>query len=519
MNEPAGLSRRTTLAAIAAAAASLAGRPAPARAEEDSQAAPAPPETQDLNVHVDLGQDAGALDHIWSRCAGSDRASITLRQEWRHDLERFHNEAGLERVRFHGILDDDLGVWPGGKQINFQNVDAVYDGLLELGVRPFVELSFMPRKLAGGSNRFGLYAADITPPRSMADWSAFIQTFVRHLVARYGATEVRTWYFEIWNEPNLSYFWSGDQAQYFALYAATAAAVKSIDAAMRVGGPATAEAEWIPAFLDYCGKTGAPVDFVSTHIYPGDDQTKLFGAPAKYNENDVIAAVMAQVRSQIDATPFKGAELWLSEWSSDSPAMIAHVIAGCLPHCHAMSQWAMSSVFEEIMVAPWIIKEGDNGWGMLARRGIAKPEFNTYKLLNRLGQTRLASTGPALATRTEHGVAVLVWNLADVNEPSGIPGASIVRKVSGASKPLTLRLAGARPSQALKLSIVDQNRGSPYPAWRALGSPQYPDAAQLARIRAGAELAPPEDRRLDERGELVLNLLPEAVALIELDRT
>ena len=78
--------------------------------------------------------------------------------------------------------------------------------------------------------------------------------------------------------------------------------------------------------------------------------------------------------------------------------MIAHVIAGCMPHCHAMSQWTMSNVFEEILVAPWILKEGDNGWGMMARRDIPKPQFNTYKLLNRLGHTRLAATGPAIAT-------------------------------------------------------------------------------------------------------------------------
>ena len=338
---------------------------------------------------------------------------------------------------------------------------------------------------------------------------------MRHLIGRYGAPEVRSWYFEVWNEPNLIFFWSGNQAQYFALYAAAAAAVKAVDPALRVGGPATASAEWIPAFLDYCTKTGAPVDFVSTHIYPGDNQTRLFGAPAKYSQNDVIPAVMAQVRSQIDASRFKDAELWLSEWSSDSPAMIAHVVSGCLPYCHAMSQWAMSSVFEEILVPSWIIKEGDNGWGMLARRGIPKPPFNTYKLMNRLGHTRLSSAGPALATRTEGGAAILVWNLVNVTEPAGIPGASNVRTVSGTAKQVRVKLNGVKPGQDFGITYVDQDRGSPYPAWRSLGSPQYPNRAQLDQIRKAAELAPPETKRLSERGELVLSLPPEGVAMIE----
>ena len=234
-------------------------------------------EPETVDIHVDLSQETGKLDHIWSRCAGSDRAAITLREEWRHDLERFHKETGLERVRFHGILADELGVWTSGKEPNFQNVDAVYDGLLERGVQPFVELSFMPRKLASGPTKSLLYGANVTPPSSLSDWTDFIGTFVRHLATRYGIGEVRKWYFEVWNEPNLKYFWSGTQADYFDLYKATAAAVKAVDPALKVGGPATASVEWIPEFLDHCANAGAPVDFISTHIYAGDDQAPLFG--------------------------------------------------------------------------------------------------------------------------------------------------------------------------------------------------------------------------------------------------
>lgn len=465
-------------------------------------------------VDIDLRRESGKLEHIWSRVMGSDRAAITMREPWRKDLERFSNEAGLKRVRFHGIFNDEMGVGANG---NFQNVNAVYDGLLDRGVQPFVELSFMPRALASGTKEFGFYKANVTPPTSPDKWSELVEKFVRHLVQRYGASEVRQWYFEAWNEPNLkSWFWTGTQEEYFALYKASAHAVKAVDPSLRIGGPATSAIQWIPQFLDYCDKTGTPVDFVSTHIYPGDDQAMIFGQAAKYKEYDVVPAGVALARKQIDATRFKGTELWLNEWSSDSPAMIAHAITHCLPHCHAMGQWQISGEYEENMVANWLFKEGQNGWGMLARGSVAKPEFNTYKLLNRLGDRKLATKGPSLASTKSGGkFAALVWNLADVQQAPGIPGASRDRRVTGARKTMLVRMRGAPAGQQVQVSYVDQERGSPYPAWRAMGSPQYPTREQMDIIRKSAELAAPEIRTLNGRGEITLDLPAEGVALIE----
>ena len=465
-------------------------------------------------VEIDLRQVSGPLNHIWSETMGSDRAAITLREAWRKDLDRCRNEIGLKRVRFHGIFNDELGVGFNG---NFQNVNAVYDGLLDRGVQPFVELSFMPRSMASGTKEFGFYRANVTPPKSIENWTGLVDKFVRNLIQRYGATEVRQWYFEVWNEPNLNPpFWTGTQEDYFALYKATAATVKGADPSLRTGGPASSAVQWLPQFLDYCARNDAPVDFVSTHTYPGDDQAMIFGQANKFKQYDVVPAAVAQARSQIDASKFKGTELWLNEWSSDSPAMISHAIVNSMPHCRAMGQWQISGEYEEIMVAPWIFKEGQNGWGILARGNVAKPEFNTYKLLNRLGNRRLAATGPALASQQDGGgFAALVWNLADVQQAPGFPGASSKRVIVGSRKLLAVRLRGAQAGQQVKVSYVDQERGSPYPTWRSMGSPRYPTRAQLDTIRKAAEIAPPELRTLDARGQLVLDLPAEGVALIE----
>jgi len=196
--------------------------------------------------------------------------------------------------------------------------------------------------------------------------------------------------------------------------------------------------------------------------------------------------------------------------------MIAHVLTGCLPYCHAMSQWTLSNVYEEIGVANFILKEGDNGWGMIAQRGIPKPTFNTYKLLHRLGKRRLQATGPALASRTDKGVAALVWNLAEVQQPAGLPGANNVRTVSGSAKRMDITFDGARAGQSVAISYVDMARGSPFPKWRALGSPKYPSKEEIAAIRTAAELAPPERRRLSADRVLTIDLPPEGIALIEI---
>ncbi|WP_243692142.1 glycosyl hydrolase [Caulobacter sp. BK020] len=509
------LNRRDLIATAGALATTAAALSSSARAAS----APLATET----VDVDLTADEGALRHIWSECVGSDRAGLTMREEWRLDAKRAHKEAGIKSVRFHGIFnDDEMGVrpkasfGPGAQSYNFQNVDNVYDGVLDSGLKPWVELSFMPTKLASGNANFGTYHGNITPPASLDDWKAFIAEFVRHLIARYGVDEVRTWYFEVWNEPDLGFFWSGTQAQYFELYKASVEAVKGVDPALKVGGPATSKVQWIPAFLDYCAQNRLPVDFVSTHLYAGDNQKIVFGEAGKYTQNQVYEAAMKMVSEQIAASAYKDAELWLGEWSSDSPAMIAHIVKGCLPYVRGMSYWQISK-FEEVLIPNFVFKEGDNAWGLFSARNVARPTFNTFKLMNRLGERRVKAVGPALATRRNRGGgAVMVWNLAEAQQASGIPGANSVRKVTGEAKRYTVRLKGAKPGQAVKVSYVDMERGSPYPAWRVLGSPQYPTREQLAKIRAAAELPAPQGLTLNKAGEVVVDLPPEGVALIEL---
>lgn len=475
-----------------------------------------------VKVVVDTRVATEKLPHVWEECVGSDRAAITLRESWRCDLDRWSEEIAIKRVRFHGIFNDELNgsllpAWGShGYTPNFQLVDQVYDGLLARKVSPFVELSFMPKALASADHVFGFYRGNVTPPASLDAWATFIKSFATHLNERYGASAVRSWPFEVWNEPNLPPFWSGTKLQYFEFYKATAVALKSIDPALQVGGPATASAQWLPEFMDYCRQNNAPLDFVSTHVYAGDSQKLLFGKKASYAQVDVVPEAVMRARQLIDATVFRNRPLWLTEWSSDSPAMIAHIISHCLPYCHAMSQWALSGTFEELEVPDYILKEGDSGWGMMVL-GIAKPSFNTYKLLHRLGTTRLSAKGPALASRRSDGsVAALVWNLAEVEQPAGLPGQAYTRNVTGEAKRYSIQFTGAPAGQRIRVRFVDQERGSPMPAWRAMGSPQYIRPDQLRLLRQRAEIPPPLIMKLDDTLQVTFDLPPEGVALLEL---
>src|SRR5579862_3047522 len=236
----------------------------------------APPVLGDETVTVDAAAPTRPFPHFWEHMFGSGRAALTLRAGYRDDLRAVRAVTAVSYIRFHAILHDELGVYSEGPQgetiYNFSYVDQVYDGLLANGVKPFVELSFMPRQLAASDARHSFwYHPIVAPPKDYDRWDALITAFAQHLIERYGIDEVSQWYFEVWNEPNLD-FWAGEprQSTYWTLYDHTARALKAVNRRLRVGGPATAQAAWVSAFIRHCKQNRVPVDFVSTHVY-GDD--------------------------------------------------------------------------------------------------------------------------------------------------------------------------------------------------------------------------------------------------------
>jgi xylan 1,4-beta-xylosidase len=473
-------------------------------------------------VEIDVNATAHAFPHFWEKMFGSGRAILSLRDSYRQDLRETKRITGVEYVRFHAIFHDEVGVYDedsSGKPIyNFSYVDQIYDGLLENKVRPFVELAFMPKKLASDPNALPpfWYKQNVAPPKDWSKWDQFIEAFSRHLVQRYGEEEVANWYFEVWNEPNLD-FWSGDpkEATYYELYDHTARTIKKVSARLRIGGPSTAQAAWVDRFLAHCKEKNVPVDFASSHVYGNDKAEDVFGTHENIPRNEMVCRAVKKVHQQIAASAYPKMPLIWTEYNADysnqSPVtdsaymgpFLANTIRECDGLTEMMSYWTFSDVFEEqgVVKTPFY-----GGFGILAERNIPKPAFNDFALLHRLGETRLdVNSDSTLVTRRKDGsLAIAVWNL-------------FLPEQAGSPKTVTLRLKGLPQVRSAAVTIVDKEHGSPLPTYEKLGQPPSPTLSQVEALRKAAAL-PAARQHAITNGSLTLELQPHALALIEVSK-
>ena len=456
--------------------------------------------------------------HAWEIMFGSGRAALALRAQYQDDLHAMKQATGIRYVRFHAILHDENGDQDqaGRPVYNFSQIDQIYDGLLAQGVRPVVEIGFMPKQLAAwpAGHPFW-YHPVVAPPADYARWDALIGAFARHLVDRYGIDEVAQWYFEVWNEPNID-FWAGEPKQdsYFTLYAHTARAVKAVDPRLRIGGPATSSAHWVPEFLARMHADAVPVDFVSTHGYADDRVEDLFGTHEPIAMEQRLCRAVRKVHDQIAASPQPHLPLLWTEWNvpsygelnaRDTPylgAALADDIAQCDGLADALSLWTFSAVFEENGPDT----EPFHGqFGLIGPGGIRKAGFNAFALLHRLGDVRLPAEGRAvIATRHGDGhLAVALWNLAPPDRPAG-------------PRTLRLMLPDVAAGAAITITTLDDRHGNALAVWRALGSPTYPTRAQIEAINREAALPAPTPAARGSDGAITLTLAPNALALVEI---
>jgi xylan 1,4-beta-xylosidase len=467
-------------------------------------------------VTLDARAPVRPFPHYWEHVFGSGRAVLSLRESYREDLRALRRITGVSYIRFHGILNDDVGIYsegPHGEPVyNFSYVDQIYDGLLAEGVRPIVELSFMPQRLAAADTRHSFwYHPVVAPPKDYGRWDAMITALATHLVQRYGVEELSQWYFEVWNEPNLD-FWAGEpkQSTYWTLYDHTARALKAVDRRLRVGGPVTAQAAWVADFIRHCHELGIPVDFISTHVYGDDSAKNVFGSEEQIPRDQMVCRAVTKVHEEIKASVLPELPLILSEFNAtymnrteitDAPFMgawLAETIRECDGLAQEVAYWTFSDVFEEAGV---VQKPFYGGYGLLAAGHLPKPAFNAFALLHQLGTARLEIASPgALATRRENGdVVVALWNYTDVGS-------------AGATREVRLELKNARPRTA-SLQVLDRTHGNVMAAYTRMGSPQYPTQAQLRDLRAAASLPTPTRVAL-KNGALTLELAPDGLTLV-----
>jgi len=472
-------------------------------------------------VTVDVRATKTAFPHFWEQMFGSGRAILTLRDSYRHDLREVKAITGFEYVRFHDILDDDVGLYcedrNGQAVYNFSYVDQIYDGLLNAGVKPFVELSFTPRKLSVDPPTLHpfWYRPIVSPPKDWNRWEDLVYHFTKHLVDRYGIEEVSRWYFEVWNEPNID-FWAGNPKEetYYELYDHAARAIKRVSPRLRVGGPATAQAAWVDRFIRHCTEKNVALDFVSTHVYANDTAQDVFETKESIPRNQMVCRAARKVHDQVKNSTRPDLPIIWSEYNAsyknevavtDSAFMgpwLADTIRQCDGMVEMMSYWTFSDVFDE--QGP-VQQPFYGGFGLISAGAVPKPALNAFRLLHRLGTQRISvESDSALATTRKDGfLAIALWNLIPPGE-------------SGPEKQVTLRITGLTGKRRIKVRQIDKTRGSFWPTYEKMGKPRYPTEEQYRQLREASKMPPSESREWND-GVVKLTLPPHALAVVEIE--
>ena len=481
-----------------------------------------------VKIGISCAGKTTPTDFSWQMGLGNCHAYLLHRTDVIEHIKLAHDELGIRYIRCHGVLDDDMLTYqrmgdcrmfssvPGKnkiKEINFRQVGHVYDNLLASGVRPFVELSFMPSALAKG-RKLGLrYNPNITMPKSLEAWSDYIRRFIRFLLDRYGREEVEQWYFEVWNEPDLSCFFAGTQKDYFKLYETTVRAIKAEDDKLRVGGPSTSACKWLPEFLDFCKVHNVPCDFVSTHHYPGDAfgnfinlanvkhmfsasraavkngtplsaaMREMFFLPedAKRWDKGTLARMDREAKRQVGDRP-----LFITEWNSmavfgspvhDEKYSAAFAVKSCLDldgSADAYMFWCCSDLFEEQFMLP---RPFVGSYGVVSNDGIPKPNFWGFKMLGQLYPNRLETKKDAAI---DYGAFTDGKNVQLLLTPqSGDYYENRQYEID-----FTLDLAAA----GVVVQRIDDEHCNPKKEWERLGEPDNLTPSQVTRIKEKTRL-------------------------------
>ena len=501
----------------------------------------------DLTATIDATSKGQYFAHFWSKCVGAGRANEGLRVSWLEQMAMSKKLCGFEFCRFHGLFHEDMCVYKeeGGKAIyNWQYIDDLFDRMLAIGVKPFVELGFMPKDLASTAAQQFWWKGYVSPPKDYTKWAGLITHFVNHCISRYGLNEVKSWYFEVWNEPDLHGFWDGTKTQYFELYKTSVNAIKAIDKGLRVGGPATSnfvpderfdgEIEdktkhktltvkdintlewhgvWIKDFIAYCTKENLPVDFISCHPYPTDwaldPETKK--GVGRVRKVDATKEDLLWLKNVVANSPYPKAEIHCTEWSSspssrdathDSLQAATFVVKANVDSIglvDSLSYWTFTDVFEEKGAGDSVLH---GGFGLINYQGIVKPTFHAYRMLNALGDEILHKEDGMIVTRHSSSKKITALLFHYPSERKDVVDGNVEQVLNmGTSRKFCLNINGLKPSAAVSIETLDRNHGFAYPKWKEMGSPEPPTREQTKQLKDAAFATLKEKVKVDKTGK------------------
>lgn len=528
-----------------------------------------------VTITVDAGKPAGEWTPIW-RFFGADEANYAYMRDGQKLLGEL-GRLGGEQVYFrcHHLLTSGDGAYalkfgstsaykegPNGQPVyDWAINDRIFDTYLTNGVKPYVEIGFMPEALSTHpqnyphhppvNERVPVERGQSYPPRDYARWGELIHQWAEHCVARYGAAEVRQWYWEVWNEPNISY-WHGSRADYFKLYDYAVDGVRRALPEARVGGPETAGGpggKFLGEFLEHCargtnfasGGIGSPLDFISFHAK---------GAPTFTNDH-VRMGMANQLKNMDDAfaviasfPEYRNTPIVIGESDPEGCAacreprdayrngtMYSSYTAASFPRASELAaqrgvnlEGALTWAFEFEDQPPFA------GFRALASDGLDLPVLNVFRMFGKMSGRRLPVTSSmglnarailqsgvrgnpdvsAVASLDRGKLDVLLWHYHDDDVPG--PAARVALNLAGL--PISEGRLQARQFR------IDADHSNCYEAWKRMGEPMQPSPEQYAKLEAAGKLAemdhPKSLRVRAGAAQFNLDLPRQAVALIEL---
>jgi len=429
-------------------------------------------------------------------CVGTGRMGLALQQEYQEQLSAVQELTHFSHIRGHGLFCEDMSIYQPYTDAQgveheaycFTYLDRVMDSYLQKGLRPFLELGFMPEKIASGTQTIFYWKGNVTPPADDEKWLKLVKATLEHLKERYGEDEVSQWPCEVWNEPNLVNFWeNADKAKYLHLYAITSRAVKEVLPRMRVGGPAicggAGSQEWVEDFLTFCRDEQLPLDFVTRHAYMG--QSSQRHGRYLYHEmcrvEDTLAE-MTRTREIIDSFPeYRGMELHITEYNTSynpfcpihdtnlNAAYIAGLLSCLGDVARSYSYWTFGDVFEENGVPS---RPFHGGFGMMANGLIPKPTLWTFHFFHSLkGEPVYRDERCVILRRRDGTYEGVAWNLCREDR-----------------EPLEMRIQlPVEGRHTLLTRTVDEVSCNPLKCWHEMGEPASLSKEQLAFLRQAAQ--------------------------------
>lgn len=446
-------------------------------------------------------------NRYYQKCITFGRAAEALRADFQKQLKEIQKEISFEYIRFHGLFHDDMAVYDedenGNPLLWFGYIDKLFDFLISVNIKPFVELGFMPFKLATVPNTVFWWQANGCPPKNYEKWHYLINETVKHLTERYGIDEVKSWYFEVWNEPNLGSFWRGTQEEYFKLYEISVDAVKSVCPDYRVGGPSTSGADfrenlgYFKAFIDFCTGKNLPIDFFSAHPYPtywplDTDGNEQMG----YMSKEVCSEFLSNVKSIVDNSAYAGAEIHLTEWNSspsprdlihDTPFMapfILYNITHNFGKINSLGFWTFTDVFEENGPgrSPF-----HGGFGLINSDGIKKPAYWAYWFLSQLGDEIVETSDNYIITKQGDDYQIIIWNYCYYTDEFAKGDRSKLTETDRdnvfENKNLTVNLHIDLNGKYSQTAFALSESTSALHNWVKIGAPKYPSEAQISELK------------------------------------